>query len=217
MARLNTTVTPTTNTNASDIKTSLDAMKLAGNWTRTVVTNTTCSGEVSMRIDGADNIHILYQDQDGNLCYIFGTPNGNTYTFKAPETVDTTGTMSYGSISIKEVTAGTTTTYIPVASYLNKAGTAQGLKYAYRTSAPTAGGTFSADNWDYMILPAISSSTHYPVNENRVSLEARKSGWTEGSKTGILTNGGSDVTPKTVQAAVAFKSKQFETAYLLTE
>ena len=217
VARLNTTVTPTTNTNASDIKTSLDAMKLAGNWTRTVVTNTTCSGEVSMRIDGADNIHILYQDQDGNLCYIFGTPNGNTYTFKAPETVDTTGTMSYGSISIKEVTAGTTTTYIPVASYLNKAGTAQGLKYAYRTSAPTAGGTFSADNWDYMILPAISSSTHYPVNENRVSLEARKSGWTEGSKTGILTNGGSDVTPKTVQAAVAFKSKQFETAYLLTE
>lgn len=193
-------------------------MKLAANWTRTVVSNTTCSGEVSMRIDGANNIHILYQDQDGNLCYTFGIPNGNSYTFKDPETVDTTGTMSYGSISIKAVTVNGTTTYTPVASYLNKSGTAQGLKYAYRTSAPTANGTFgSADNWDYMILPAISSSTHYPVGENRISLEARKTGWT-GTGTTVLTNGGTNsATPKTVQAAVAFKSKQFETAYLLTE
>ena len=169
-----------------------------------------------MRIDGGNNIHILYQNEDGELCYTYGTYSGGGFSFKAPEIVDTTGSMTYGSISIKETSAGV---YVPVATYLNKAGTAQGIKYAYRNSAPSGTSTASADNWDYMVIPAISDSSHYPVNENRISLEGRKTGWSSTTAT-YLKNGGAQATatatPATVQAVVAFKSKQFETAYLKT-
>lgn len=191
--------------------------KLASNWTRTT-TDISCSGSVSMRIDSGNNIHIMYKNEDGQLCYLFGTPTtGNTYNFNAPEIIDETGSMDYGTLSVIE----TATTRIPCVTYLNSAGTAQAVKYAVRSSAPaydedsTASDTLSED-WDFMILPSLGSG-HYAVKENQVSLEARKTGWIGTGDT--LRNGGAQTTatPETVQAAIAFKSTQFETAYLKTE
>ena len=194
--------------------------KLASNWTRTT-TEFSCSGSVSMRIDSNDHIHIMYKNEDGQLCYLFGTPSGNTYNFNAPEIIDETGSMDYGSLSVIESGTGTTKTCIPCVSYLNSAGTAQAVKYAVRSSAPsysaasTASDTLSED-WDFMILPSLGNG-HYAVKENQVSLEARKTGWI--GKDDTLRNGGAQTTatPATVQAAIAFKSTQFETAYLKTE
>ena len=191
--------------------------KLASNWTRTT-TDISCSGSVSMRIDSGNNIHIMYKNEDGQLCYLFGTPaTGNTYNFNAPEIIDETGSMDYGTLSVIE----TATDRIPCVTYLNSAGTAQAVKYAVRSSTPaydedsTASDTLSED-WDFMILPSLGSG-HYAVKENQVSLEARKTGWTGTDNT--LQNGGGQATatPATVQAAIAFKSTQFETAYLKTE
>lgn len=194
--------------------------KYASNWTR-IPTGCNCSGSVSMRIDGADNIHIMYKNEDGQLCYLFGEVNeaGTGYNFNAPELIDETGSLDYGEISIIETTAKSTGT--PCMTYMNSAGTAQAVKYAYRTSVPSysSGSTAStslSDNWDYMILPSLGSG-HYAVAENQISLEARKSGWT-GTDISVLSNGGDyTATPAKVQAAIAFKSKMFETAYLMTE
>jgi hypothetical protein len=192
-------------------------MGLAANWTRTVVANVSCSGEVSAKVDSGNNLHIMYKNDDGQLCYLFGTPSGNTYNFNAPEIIDETGSMDYGTLSVIE----TATSRIPCVTYLNSAGTAQAVKYAVRSSAPaydedsTASDTLSED-WDFMILPSLGSG-HYAVKENQVSLEARKTDWTGNGDT--LQNGGGQATatPATVQAAIAFKSTQFETAYLKTE
>lgn len=202
-------------------KASTKEPKYASNWTRTT-TSFNCSGSVSMRIDGANNIHIMYKNEDGQLCYLFGEVNtaGTGYNFNAPELIDETGSLDYGEISIIETTSGETG--IPCMTYMNSAGTAQAVKYAYRTSVPSYSATSTAstslsDNWDYMILPSLGSG-HYAVAENQISIEARKSGWTEATDTSVLSNGGEHTaTPKTVKAAIAFKSKMFETAYLMTE
>ena len=190
--------------------------KLYTDWTR-IETSFTCSGSVSMRIDGANNIHVMYKNEDGQLCYLFGAVSGTGYNFNPPEVIDETGSLEYGTLSVRELVAGT---YVPVMTYMNSAGTAQAVKYAYRTSAPSYNASSEAstalsDDWDYMILPSLGSG-HYAVSENRISLEAHKSGWTGTGD--ALRNGGSQATatPATVQAAVAFKSKQFETAYLRT-
>ena len=184
----------------------------ATEWTRYVVANTTCSGQVSMRVDGANNIHIVYQNEDGQLCYTFGTTAGE---FNDPEIIDEYGSLSDGTLSVSyDASYG----YIPTIAYLNKAATAQSVKYAYRLSAPASGGTSSADNWDYMILPSLGTG-RYALSGNRISLESRKAGWT--NNTGdTLQNGGAvpTATPATVQSAVAFKSANgFDTAYLKTE
>ena len=204
----------------TDVTVSAANMGLAANWTRTVVAKVSCSGEVSAKVDSGNNLHIMYKNDDGQLCYLFGTPTtGNTYNFNAPEIIDETGSMDYGTLSVIE----TATTRIPCVTYLNSAGTAQAIKYAVRSSAPsysastnTSTTTGLSENWDFMILPSLGSG-HYAVKENQVSLEARKTGWTGTDDT--LQNGGEQATatPLTVQAAIAFKSTQFETAYLKTE
>jgi hypothetical protein len=203
----------------TDVTVSAANMGLAANWTRTVVPDVSCSGEVSAKVDSGNNLHIMYKNDDGQLCYLFGTPSGNTYNFNKPEIIDETGSMDYGTLSVIE----TATTRIPCVTYLNSAGTAQAVKYAVRSSAPsysastnTSTTTGLSENWDFMILPSLGSG-HYAVKENQVSLEARKTGWTGDSDT--LQNGGEQATatPLTVQAAIAFKSTQFETAYLKTE
>lgn len=184
---------------------------LESEWVRTT-TDLTCSGSVSVAVDSGDNIHVVYKDQDGQMCYAFGTlGSDNKYTLHS-EVIDAATSSDYVKISVIE----SSDSKIPCVTYLNSAGTAQCLKYAYRTSSPSSSSTFSADNWDYMILPSLGNG-RYALTGNPVSLEGRKTGWTTSSEA-TITNGGTSVTPATVQAAVAFKSKtQFETAYLKTE
>ncbi|MBR1404969.1 MAG: hypothetical protein IJ558_12430 [Treponema sp.] len=187
--------------------------RLASNWVRTT-TSLSCAGSVSIAVDTANNIHVVYKNSDSEMCYVFGViGTDNKYTLYGPEVIDSTTSSDYVSMSVIETASGKT----PCVSYLNSAGTAQSMKYAYRSSAPTATSTFSDDNWDYMIMPSLGTG-HYALSSNPVSTEGRTTGWTSETTT-VLSNGGSNTaTPKTVQAAVAFKSKsQFETAYLLTE
>ena len=128
------------------------------------------------------------------------------------EVIDTNGSLSYGSISVKEDSSG----IIPTVTYLNRANTDDCIKYAYRTKAvPDKDG-----EWDYQIVPSMGSG-HRAVAENKISLESRKTGWTEDKKTSVLQNDGTDTEgtayPATVDSVIAFKSKQFETAYLKSE
>jgi len=171
----------------------------AAEWTR-YDTGKSCSGEVSIEVDGANGIHIMYKNTNGELCYIYGA-TADALDDATEEVIDTNGTLAYGSLSV--IAKGSV--YTPCVTYLNIANTANGVKYAYRTTA----------GWDNMIVPS-EGSGHYAIAENTISLEGRKSGWTSTTET-VLTNGGTTATPATVDAVLAFKSKQFETAYLKTE
>ncbi|MCR5187365.1 MAG: hypothetical protein K6C97_00410, partial [Treponema sp.] len=190
---------------------------LASNWTR-YNTGVVCSGEVSMKVDGANNIHIMYNNEDGQMCYLYGAYASGSYTWGEEEVVDETGSLSYGSISV--IYNGTT--YVPAMTWLNKANTANAVKYAYRTKAPA--GDTEDGVWDFMIIPALGNG-HYAIKENKISLESRNN-WTLETTT-VLQNqlvatasGGSPATatPASVDSVIAYKtSSAFETAYLKSE
>lgn len=180
--------------------------RLAENWMR-YNTGKECSGEVSVRVDRTGKIHIMYKNTDGALCYVSGTVKEDKASFGEEEVIDMNGTLAYGSLSVKEVVENETVKEIvPCVTYLNVANTDNCIKYAQRNS----------DGWDYQIIPSLGVG-HRAVAENTVSIEARKSGW--GGSDTVLQNGGSfkTATPATVDAAIAFKSKRFETAYLKSE
>ncbi len=186
--------------------------ELASNWVRTE-TELSCAGSVSIAVDTSSNIHVVYKNSDSEMCYVFGVVgNDGKYTLYGPEVIDSTTSSDYVSVSVIE----SDSSKIPCVSYLGSAGTAQSMKYAYRKAAPSSSGTFSDDNWDYMVMPSLGTG-HYAISSNPVSAEGRTAGWTSKTES-VLTNGGTSATPATVQAAIAFKSKsQFETAYLKTE
>ena len=196
----------------------------AANWTR-LDPNVKCSGEVSMKLDGGNNIHIMYNNEDGQMCYLYGTYKDGSYTWGTEEVVDETGSLSYGNISV--VYNGTT--YIPAMTWLNKANTANGVKYAYRTVAP-AGDTVHKDRWDFMIIPALGNG-HYALKENKISIESSNN-WSKAADVtdedyakvlqnqlaGANANYKATATPATVDSVIAYKtSKAYETAYLKSE
>ena len=199
--------------------------KLASQWTR-FNTGVTCSGEVSMKVDGANNLHIMYNNGDGQMCYLFGKYNSvGNYTWGKEEVVDDTGSLSYGSISV--IYNGTT--YVPAMTWLNKANTANAIKYAYRTVAPAASNA-SDGEWDFMIIPALGNG-HYALKENKVSIESSNN-WTkpqdvtDADYANVLQNElpaantsyQATATPATVTSVLAYKtSNAYETAYLKTE
>ncbi len=200
-------------------KASVEEPNLASEWNR-IVTSYSCSGSVSMRIDSNNNIHIMFKNEDGQLCYLFGAISGTTYNFNAPEIVDETGSLDYGNVSIIETGTKEHKISIPCMTYMNSAGTAQSVKYAVRKTAPTYDSSISSQNslsdtWDYMIVPSMGTG-HYAVSENQISIEGRKIDW-KNNTTNTLNNGGTAATPATVDSVIAFKSKQFETAYLKSE
>ena len=190
--------------------------KYASNWTR-VDTGLSCSGEVSMRVDSNKGIHIMFMDASGQLCYAYAKSTANLGSM-SKEVIDTNGSLSYGSISVKEEEEkkeDSSIVVIPTVTYLNRANTDDCIKYAYRTAA-----SGSAGEWDYQIVPSMGSG-HRAIAENKISLESRKTGWTEDKKTSVLQNDGTTkegtAYPATVDSVIAFKSKQFETAYLKRE
>lgn len=183
----------------------------AAEWTR-YDTGKSCTGEVSIEVDGANGIHIMYKNTNGKLCYIYAD-SADKLSTAVEEVIDSNGTLAYGSLSV--ISDGSS--YIPCITYLNTANTADCIKYAYRKQNSSTASTSSnaSDMWDYMIVPSMGSG-HYAIAENTISLEGRKSLWSSTDST-VLTNGGTTATPATVDAVIAFKSKQFETAYLKKE
>ncbi|MBR4598949.1 MAG: hypothetical protein IKO39_02740, partial [Treponema sp.] len=188
---------------------------LASQWMR-VVPGVSCSGEVSLKVDGANNVHIMYNNEDGKMCYLFGEYSAvGSYTWSDEEVVDENGSLSYGSISV--IYDGSS--YVPAMTYLNKANTANGVKYAYRTVAPAAEDA-SFGGWDFMIIPALGNG-HYALKENKISLESSNN-W-ESTTATVLQNQldatqPSTATPATVDSVIAYKtSKAYETAYLKKE
>ena len=195
---------------------------LASQWTR-VVPGVSCSGEVSLKVDGANNVHIMYNNEDGQMCYLFGKYSAvGSYEWSDEEVVDETGSLSYGSISVITSGTGNNVTYVPAMTYLNKANTANSVKYAYRTIAP-AGDTVHKDRWDFMIIPALGNG-HYALKENKISIESSNN-WTSTSEAvlqnqlaGANANYKATATPATVDSVIAYKtSMAYETAYLKKE
>lgn len=164
-------------------------------------------------MSSANNVHIMYNNEDGQMCYLFGKYSAvGSYTWADEEVVDENGSLSYGSISV--VYDGST--YVPAMTYLNKANTANGIKYAYRTVAPAAEDA-SSGGWDFMIIPALGNG-HYALKENKISLESSNN-WTSPSATVLQnqldTTQPKTATPATVDSVIAYKtSKAYETAYL---
>jgi hypothetical protein len=194
--------------------------KLATNWTR-YVTNLSCSGEVKVAVDGSNGIHLMYKNKNGKLCYAYAsTENQTTQNMQTlvEEVIDSNGSLSYGSISVKRVVND----YIPCITYLNTANTDNCIKYAQRRVK--AGLSITAvDNWDYQIIPSLGSG-HYAIADHALSLEAyyeptQGTGWAANTTATVLQNGGTiaTATPATVDAVIAFKSNSFETAYLKKE
>ena len=193
--------------------------RLASEWTR-LIPGVKCSGEVSMKVDGANNIHIMYNNEDGEMCYLFGTYSdvGN-YTWSAEEVIDDTGSLAYGSISV--VYNGTS--YVPTMTWLNKANTANSVKYARRTQAVTADTASSKGSWDFMIIPALGTG-HYALKECKISIESTNN-WTDTTATvlqhqlsGANTYYSATATPALVDSVLAYKtSNAYETAYLKKE
>lgn len=196
---------------------------LASQWTRYLAgSGISCSGEVSMVVDGADGIHIMFKDGDGQLCYLYSASVGglSSLTSADIEVIDTNGSLSYGNISVIETSASgaSAKTYKPVVTYLNSANNASCIKYAARSADAGSEGA-----WDYQIIPSLGSG-HYAVGENEISIEGYKSSWASSSSVIVnqsLTSGttgySTSASPATIDAAIAFKSKRFETAYLKAE
>ncbi|MBR4321495.1 hypothetical protein [Treponema sp.] len=204
-----------TNSKLKVVCASAQKTNTAANWTR-LDTGKSCSGEVSMKVDGANNVHIMYNNEDGQMCYLFGKYSAvGSYTWSDEEVVDENGSLSYGSISV--VYDGSS--YVPTMTYLNKANTANGVKYAARTVAPAATDA-SSGVWDFMIIPALGNG-HYALKENKISLESSNN-WTSTTATVLQnqldTTQPSTATPATVDSVIAYKtSKAYETAYLKKE
>jgi len=73
----------------------------------------------------------MYNNEDGKMCYVFGKFNAvGNYTWSDEEVVDETGSLSYGSISVITSGTGNNANYVPAMTYLNKANTANSVKYA---------------------------------------------------------------------------------------
>ncbi|MDY4902928.1 MAG: hypothetical protein SO116_08695 [Treponema sp.] len=187
--------------------------KLSSNWTR-VETSIGCSGEVSLKVDGANNLHIMYNNEDGVMCYVKGTVtlSGSAISsiaFSDEEEIDDAGSLAYGAISV--IYNGSS--YIPTMTYINKANSVNAIKYAQRSSADENG------KWNFMIIPSLGTG-HYALKENKLSLESSNN-W---SGTGAVLQNQFDTTqpktatPATVDSVIAYKtSTAFETAYLKKE
>ena len=179
--------------------------RLAEDWTR-YSTGKKCSGEVRVRVDNNNGIHIMYKGSS-KLRYIYSQTAGGLVS-ATEEDIDSNGSLSYGSISVKEVGNN----YVPCVTYLNEADGDDCIKYAEKTS----------EGWDYQIIPSLGSG-HYAVSENTISLESRKTTWgtdIDVDLKTVLQNGGKQETPtpKNVDSVLAFKTDNtFETAYLKAE
>ena len=196
--------------------------KLASAWTR-YDTGKTCSGEVSVKVDGDSNIHIMYNNNEGVMCYVYGKNNNGSYTWSAEEQIDDTGSLSYGSISVikKEVTEAGSAKYIPTMTWLNKANTANSVKYAQRSKAMSDETDINnpTGEWDFMIVPSLGNG-HYALKENPISIESSNAwnGTGDVLKNQLDTAQPSTATPATVDSVLAYKtSKAYETAYLKKE
>ena len=176
---------------------------LASEWTR-YSPSLSCSGEVNLAVDRNNGIHITYLDTDGKLCYVYAKSETSiaSLTDEDKEVIDINGSLSYGSLSVKE----DGDVIVPCVTYLNRANIEDCIKYAERTNG----------GWDYQFVPTLDG--YRAVAENQISLEGYKEDWKNTKGTDVLTNGGEkSASPDKVDAVIAFKSKRFETAYLKKE
>jgi hypothetical protein len=162
---------------------------------------------VSMTIDSnaasstyGDLYIATFQNATGDLVYIHGhdvdgTGSGLYYTFDAPVTIDTDGSVGAWS-DISLMYNGTTA--VPYVSYLNSSavGTLEGLKYAWVES----GDGSSEDDWEYGIIPSDD-----PVRDHRTNIVAH-------SSVNIGRNGGENA-----DVAIGFAGTYFDIVYRAKE
>lgn len=138
------------------------------------------------------------------MCYVYAKSETSivSLTNADKEVIDINGSLSYGSLSVKE--AGDLV--VPCVTYLNLPNIEDCIKYAEKTNG----------GWDYQFVPTLEE--YRAVKGNQISLEGYKENWKNTKETNVLTNGGAkSASPDKVDAVIAFKSKRFETAYLKKE
>ncbi|WP_407425167.1 beta strand repeat-containing protein [Treponema sp.] len=184
-----------------------DSPSLASAWRRQDVA--AGGSDVAMKIDSNDVLHIVYVDDEGNLKYIKSTAGVKTpgvtadaYSFETDETIDTTGT--YPTLSL----IGTDNT--PCVSYLNKAKTYNGIKYAVKRIVDS---TESSAVWDTEIIPAVveDSTNHYAVGGNLTYVEGNYQGKWSSS---VSEDG---VTVSDCDAAIGFQTDRMDVVFLKSE
>ncbi|MBN1410020.1 MAG: hypothetical protein JW969_04195 [Spirochaetales bacterium] len=165
---------------------------------------------VSMIIDSnassatyGDLFIVTFQNATGDLVFIHGhdvdgTGSGLYYTFDAPVTIDSEGSVgAWSNIALMYNGA----TAVPYVSYLNSSaiGTLEGLKYAWVNS----GDGSSAADWEYGIIPV-----NDPVRDHRSNIEVSSSvnigRWVAG-------------TARSSDVAVGFAGTYFNLAYRMKE
>ena len=144
-------------------------------WTRQTISGVSSGTYVQAKIDGNNYLHIMYRDSDGKLCYLKSTnnPDGGSYTFGSPMTIDSSGT--YGTLSVMNTDSG----YVPCVSWLNSEGTANGVKYALLRNVDTSDGN-TESLWDVQIVPAVvdkGNQNHYVSGGELVYVEGKSGFW----------------------------------------
>jgi len=121
---------------------------------------------LDMQIDSTGAIHaICYNDNYNDLIYLYA-PNpastGGAYSFNYAVAVDTEGASGEGGDLSLDESGSTVNPYVSY-HYVNKLGTVNGLKFAYKISG--------SSNWEYEIVPLSS-----PIDGSRTSIEYARGG-----------------------------------------
>lgn len=176
---------------------------LASNWTR--ITGVATGGShVSMCVDKNNEMHVMYKNANGQLCYKKGTIAGGVdseitgISFGEEEIIDTEGNMTYGTISY--VKSGDSS-YAPCVSYLGIEESTDALKYSVRKD-------FNKDGnfvWDSHTVPATS---RIAVSENIIQVSGNAGEWT-GTQDGVTTSDCSSM--------IGYQSEGLDYAFLKSE
>ena len=191
-----------------------------GTFTRQKIPGVKGGTYVQAKIDPQNYLHIMYRDNNGQLCYIKSTnnpdgeleddkPKDDAYKFGQPMVIETSGT--YGTLSLMK----DGTKYVPCVAFLNSEGTANGVKYSLLRDVDT--GLLNVDTgdttkalWDTMVVPAVVSGgeNHYITGGELVYVEGKSGSWN-------VTEGG--VNTADCDSIVGFNTGRMDVVFLKSE
>ena len=183
-------------------------------FTRQTISGVSGGTYVQAKIDPKNNLHIMYRDSGGQLCYIKSKsneagegPDGGAYSFGDPMVIETSGT--YGTLSLMK----DDTNYVPCVAFLNSEGTANGVKYSLLRNVDTGDGTKAL--WDTMIVPAVISGgeNHYITGGELVYVEGKSGSWSVTQDKDTVN----EVNTADCDAIVGFNTGRMDVVFLKSE
>ncbi|MDY5123044.1 MAG: Ig-like domain-containing protein [Treponema sp.] len=190
-----------------------------GSWSRQEISGVEGGTYVQCKIDKDNYLHIIYRNENGDLCYLKSTNKGPeestpaNYSFGDPELISSSssGGTTYGTLSLIREGSGTDDNpyvYIPCVAFLNSEGTANGIKYAIRCSINKSD-ELTEDEWDVEIIPAVveSSVTHYVSGGHLIYVEGNPGTW----------NSADTIDTSKCDSIVGFNSGRMDVVFLKSE